>query len=266
MFQFVPFEFPSSIDGEYICILDDAGVLRARREQLGLTQQQVADMAGIHFSQYQRLEAGESSLSSYTMKAGLAICAILLLNPYEFLAVDVEQPDPATIKPHPPFDANIPDVLKPKRPGRKQARRNIMTVYVNYRDYSLLIPYDALSQIGDPSFVQIRWNIAERRILIGYVTVDGGNSFDVPKNRFDQAFLAFPALLGGENPISAMHWGKEPYAVESRLVRGQDEHIYILIDLNTAKPADPKSIEGVFYTPECLLLDDDDEEGEEDDD
>ena len=260
MIQFVPFEFPQSIDGEFVCLLDDAGILRARREQLGFTQQQVAEKAGIHFSQYQRLEAGESSLASYTMKAGLAICAILLLNPYEFVGVHVDQPDPAAMKPHPPFDVNLPDALRAKRPGRKQAQRNVMTVYVNYRDYSLLIPYEALSHIGNPSFVQIRWNIPERRILIANVTEEEESAFDVPRNNFDQALLAFPTILGGENPISAMHWGKEPYAVESRVVRGQDQRLYILIDLNTAKPANPDSIAGVFYTPSCLMEEDDDDD------
>lgn len=98
-FQFVPFEFPSSPDGEYFIGLDDAGVLRSRREQLGLTQQEVASRAGIKLQQYQRLEAGTHHLDGCSMRIGLAICAVLLLDPYTQVAVTADPPDPSTMKP-----------------------------------------------------------------------------------------------------------------------------------------------------------------------
>ena len=50
----VPFEFPRSSDGRYYSVLTDDGVLKSRRKQLGLTQQEVADLAHIQLSQYQR--------------------------------------------------------------------------------------------------------------------------------------------------------------------------------------------------------------------
>lgn len=40
-----------------------------------------------------------------------------------------------------------------------------MTIFVNYKHYSLLIPYDVLSALGDPKYIQLRWNIPERRIV-----------------------------------------------------------------------------------------------------
>ena len=83
-YTFVPYEFPKSRDGQYICLLDDGQVLRSRREQLGLSVQQVADMAGLQFSQYQRLESGDRFFSGCSMKVGLSVCAVLMLDPYDF--------------------------------------------------------------------------------------------------------------------------------------------------------------------------------------
>ena len=98
-FTFVPFEFPTSPDGRYFVGLDDKGILRSRREQLGMTQQEVANRAGIKLPQYQRIESGERQLSGCSMRIGLAICAVLLLDPYEQVHVSAVPPDPATMKP-----------------------------------------------------------------------------------------------------------------------------------------------------------------------
>lgn len=103
-FQFVPFEFPKSTDGKYSIGLDDAGVLRSRREQLGLTQQEVADRAGIKLQQYQRLEGGTRHLEGCSMRIGLAVCAVLLLDPYTQVAVTANPPDPSTMKPQKTVD------------------------------------------------------------------------------------------------------------------------------------------------------------------
>lgn len=64
--------------------INSPDILRSRREQLGFTQQQVADGAGILLSQYQRIESGVRRLESATMKTALAICAVLKLNPFIF--------------------------------------------------------------------------------------------------------------------------------------------------------------------------------------
>ena len=70
-YTFIPYDFPTSRDGKYHCLLDDGQILRSRREQLGLSVYQVAEMAGIQFSQYQRLESGERFFSGCSMKIGL---------------------------------------------------------------------------------------------------------------------------------------------------------------------------------------------------
>ena len=59
--------------------------LRNARLQKGLSQQQVAVLAGVHIRQYQRLEYGERSIGSVNMRFGLAICAILELDPFDLV-------------------------------------------------------------------------------------------------------------------------------------------------------------------------------------
>ena len=84
--DFIKFEFPiQRIDGEEFFVgLDDAGVLRQRRRQLGLTQKQVAEYAGIQVKQYQRLESGERDILNASLRIALPVCAVLKLDPYEF--------------------------------------------------------------------------------------------------------------------------------------------------------------------------------------
>ena len=123
MIKYVPFEFPKSTDGEYFLGLDEAGILKSRREQLGLTLKQVADMAGIQFSLYQRLEAGERNISGCSMRVGLAICAVLLLDPCEIVGVTVQQPSLKSLKPQTTFSADFMENIQNKV-GRKQIRRD----------------------------------------------------------------------------------------------------------------------------------------------
>lgn len=59
-------------------------ILLARRQQLGMTQQQVADAARIQLRQYQRLESGERSMSGASLRIGLSVCGALRLDPFRF--------------------------------------------------------------------------------------------------------------------------------------------------------------------------------------
>ena len=82
--------------------------------------------------QYQQHELGDDILAGASMKNGIAIRAILLLDPYDFLPIDVEQPDPQTMKPVPMFHTDLPDdLLAPKKTGRKITWKDIKTVFVN---------------------------------------------------------------------------------------------------------------------------------------
>ena len=65
-------------------LMTDRAILYNRRKELGLTQQQVADRAGIKLIQYQRFERGERSMASASLRIGMAISDVLKLDPHRF--------------------------------------------------------------------------------------------------------------------------------------------------------------------------------------
>ena len=60
-------------------------LLSERREQLQLTQQDIANKAGIQLRQYQRFESGERALRSSTLRIALAVSDALMLDPHRFV-------------------------------------------------------------------------------------------------------------------------------------------------------------------------------------
>lgn len=71
----------------FLLVIPDHRYLFYQREALGMTQQEVADAAGILLRQYQRLESGERSMSSVSLRIGLAVCDVLGLDPHRFVPV-----------------------------------------------------------------------------------------------------------------------------------------------------------------------------------
>ena len=67
-------------------VTKETEMLREARLKKGLSQQQVATLAGVHIRQYQRLEYGERPIGSVNMRFGLAVCAILEINPFELVS------------------------------------------------------------------------------------------------------------------------------------------------------------------------------------
>lgn len=63
-------------------------MLRDRRIELGLTQEEAALELGISLQQYQRYEYGDRRLANCPMRIGLRICALLELDPFE--VIDME--------------------------------------------------------------------------------------------------------------------------------------------------------------------------------
>ena len=61
----------------------EAKIIRERRDELYMTQLQVAVEAGLGLQEYQRYEYGKAKLSNARMKVGLRICAALELDPFE---------------------------------------------------------------------------------------------------------------------------------------------------------------------------------------
>ena len=60
-------------------------IIRQARIRQGLSQQQVATLIRIQIRQYQRLEYGESDVQKLGMRAGLSLCIVLELDPYELI-------------------------------------------------------------------------------------------------------------------------------------------------------------------------------------
>jgi len=60
-------------------------IIRQARIRLGLSQQQVATLVSIQIRQYQRLEYGESDVQKLGMRAGLSLCIVLELDPYDLI-------------------------------------------------------------------------------------------------------------------------------------------------------------------------------------
>ena len=72
-----------SMGKEKYCGDREAKIIRERRDELYMTQLQVAVEAGLGLQEYQRYEYGKAKLSNARMKVGLRICAALELDPYE---------------------------------------------------------------------------------------------------------------------------------------------------------------------------------------
>ena len=60
-------------------------IIRQARIRLGLSQQQVATLISIQIRQYQRLEYGETDVQKLGMRAGLSLCIVLELDPYDLI-------------------------------------------------------------------------------------------------------------------------------------------------------------------------------------
>ena len=56
-------------------------MLLQARGRLGLSQHQVASLAGLADRQYQRYEYGEVEIHRINLRAGLALCAVLEIDP-----------------------------------------------------------------------------------------------------------------------------------------------------------------------------------------
>lgn len=59
--------------------------IRKRRQELGLTQKEVEELLGMGIGSYQRIERGRRFVHKMSFEAGLRLCAILDIDPYELL-------------------------------------------------------------------------------------------------------------------------------------------------------------------------------------
>ena len=70
---------------------DIGKLLRSRRLELGMTQEQVALKLGMSIHQYQRYEYGEHRFPNIPMRIGLRVCTVLELDPFELLPVSKDE-------------------------------------------------------------------------------------------------------------------------------------------------------------------------------
>lgn len=70
---------------------DIGKILRSRRLELGMTQEQVALKLGMSIHQYQRYEYGEHRFPNIPMRIGLRVCTVLELDPFELLPVSKDE-------------------------------------------------------------------------------------------------------------------------------------------------------------------------------
>jgi len=66
-------------------------MLKCARKSKGMTQQQVADAAGIRLRPYQRFEYGERDLAGASFRIAFAICKALDIDPEEILRDAVDE-------------------------------------------------------------------------------------------------------------------------------------------------------------------------------
>ena len=69
---------------ELLRMVPDRGILIGQREKLGMTQEEVAEKAGITLKQYQRYENQESGLSSSSFRIVHAVLSALDLDTSTF--------------------------------------------------------------------------------------------------------------------------------------------------------------------------------------
>lgn len=74
------------LNGFQMCHLDDDqhSVLREKRVVLGLTQQQVADRAGIVLQQYQKFESGERDIMTSSFRTACKVIEALEMDIKDF--------------------------------------------------------------------------------------------------------------------------------------------------------------------------------------
>lgn len=82
--EFIPYKPRSEkiLGKDWEVVQQSHHILRQRREELGLTQRDVAEAAGILIRQYTRFESGERDICSSSARLVLAVCAVLKLDPY----------------------------------------------------------------------------------------------------------------------------------------------------------------------------------------
>lgn len=82
--RFLHYDLDAHKEGEWTIVQPEQHILQQRRKELGYTQKQVADKAGILVGQYQRMESGDRLITGSSGRILLSVCEVLKLDPYLF--------------------------------------------------------------------------------------------------------------------------------------------------------------------------------------
>ena len=121
--------------GEMITVLGPGAEFAKQREALGLTQQQVADKAGILIRQYQRLESGERSLDSTSFRIGLNVCHALQIDPRFYCEARIKEAGQLAREQrllNAEDEAEVSHTAPAEEPHKETSRR--LFKYVTYRE------------------------------------------------------------------------------------------------------------------------------------
>ncbi len=66
-------------------ITRESAMIRQARLRMGYSQQHVATLISMQVRQYQRLECGENDVMKLGMRAGLSLCLVPELDPYDLI-------------------------------------------------------------------------------------------------------------------------------------------------------------------------------------
>ena len=98
-----------SLDGYGLVHLKPNTILREKRLVLGLTQKQVADLAKINYTQYQRFESGERNIMTASFQITCRVLKVLQMDIEKFYNGDYTFGEPVK---------ETPNGLVYKRTGR----------------------------------------------------------------------------------------------------------------------------------------------------
>lgn len=62
--------------------------IKEEREKAGITQKRLAELAGMHIRQIQKIESGEIKLQNITAKNFMSLCSVLNISPYDLIRED----------------------------------------------------------------------------------------------------------------------------------------------------------------------------------
>lgn len=236
---YIPFEGLKSKDGRYTAVLSVDRILFNRRNKLGLKQREVAEMAHIPLRQYQILEAGQTPFARTNAEFALAVCIVLLLDPYELIKIDATPANPSMLQAQHCFDVKSEDIEYPQHFGKKPIQRDIMTVYLNHGLRSIVIPGKVLETLGKPSCISMKLVLDERRLLICRADATDPDAIGIHDSIYKEKdrLLDLPAADLFTSLKGYRRWNDSVYSVECRLVENHKGVQMILCDLNTARPA-----------------------------